>query len=50
LGLCYLRGLGVTDDLVEAYKWLLLATRQGDEDARKLMTWLEKNLRPEQIA
>jgi TPR repeat protein len=50
LGGCYLRGQGVADDLVEAYKWLLLATRQGDEDAKKVMTWLEKNLRPEQVA
>ena len=47
---CYLQGRGVTEDLVEAYKWLLLAARQGDEDAKKLMTWLEKNLRPEQVA
>jgi TPR repeat protein len=50
LGLCYVRGDDVADDLVEAYKWLLLAARQGDEDAKKRMTWLENNLRPEQIA
>jgi TPR repeat protein len=30
LGVCY----GVAKDWVEAYKWLLLAARQGDEDAK----------------
>ena len=50
LGRCYLRGDGVAKDLVEAYKWLLLAARQGDEHAKKAMTLLESALRPEQIA
>jgi TPR repeat protein len=44
------RGDGVAEDLVEAYKWLLLAARQGDQDAKKIMTELENALRPEQIA
>jgi len=40
----------VAEDLVEAYQWLLLAARQGDEDAKKVMTVLQSALRPEQIA
>ena len=36
--------------MCEAYKWLLLAARQGDEDAKKNMTELESKLTPEQIA
>ncbi len=50
LGLSYVKGEGVAEDLVEAYKWLLLAARQGDEDAKKNMTELESKLTPEQIA
>jgi TPR repeat protein len=50
LGRCYLRGDGVAEDLVEAYKWLLLAVRQGDEHAKEGVTLLEHALRPEQIA
>jgi len=49
LGVCYYKGAGVAKDYVEAYKWLLLAARQGDEDAKKNITVLEK-LTPEQIA
>ena len=37
-------------DWVEAYQWLLLAARQGDEDAKKNITELERKLTPEQIA
>jgi uncharacterized protein len=56
LGLCYERHEGVTEDWVEAYKWLLLAARQGNEAAKKYMTVLESKglwsemLTPEQIA
>jgi uncharacterized protein len=50
LGLCYLKGDGVTEDLVEAYKWLLLAARQGDEHPKEDVTLLENALRPEQIS
>jgi TPR repeat protein len=38
------------ENLVEAYKWLLLAARQNDEDAKERVAWLESALRPEQIA
>jgi TPR repeat protein len=50
LGFCYAHGPGVAEDSVEAYKWLLLAARQGNEGAKKIVTLLENNLRPEQIA
>ena len=51
LGFCYAHGPGVAEDRVEAYKWLSLAARQGDEGAKKFMTVLEsKLLTPEQIA
>ena len=51
LGMCYQYGTGVAEDSVEAYKWLLLAARQGDEDAKNYTTWMEsKQLKPEQIA
>jgi len=50
LGLRYDKGEGVAKDWVEAYRWLLLAARQGDEDAKKNLTALESKLTPEQIA
>jgi TPR repeat protein len=43
--------ISVAKDWVEAYKWLLLAARQGDEDAKAFMTIMEsKLLTSEQIA
>jgi TPR repeat protein len=51
LAICYERGDGVAEDWVEAYKWLLLATRQGHKAPREHMTLLEsKLLTPEQRA
>ena len=51
LGFCYAHGPGVAEDSVEAYKWLLLAARQGDEGAKKFMTLMESEmLTPEQSA
>ena len=51
LGVCYDRGDGVAEDWVEAYKWLLLAARQGVEIPKEHMTVLEtKLLTPEQVA
>ena len=40
----------MAEDLVEAYKWLLLAARQGDEGAKQIMRVLESKLTPEQVA
>jgi len=50
LGICYERSDGVAEDSVEAYRWLLLAARQGDEHPKEGVTLLENALRPEQIA
>jgi TPR repeat protein len=50
LGVCYARNEGVAKDWVEAYKWLLLAARQGHEDAKKNIAMLESKLTPDQIA
>jgi hypothetical protein len=50
-GFCYAHGPDVAEDWVEAYKWLSLAARQGDEGAKNYMTVLESKLMtPEQIA
>lgn len=35
LGVIYARGLGVSADAAEAWKWLDLAARQGDEDSAR---------------
>jgi TPR repeat protein len=53
LGLCYLKGNGVTKDYVQAYKWLNLASAQGDEradDAHINLASAERFLTPEQVA
>ncbi len=50
LSVRYATGGGVAKDNREAYKWRLLAARQGDEDAKKSMTVLESKLTSEQIA
>jgi TPR repeat protein len=50
LSFCYATGTGVAKDHCEAYKWRLLAARQGQEDAKKQLTLLESKLTPEQIA
>ena len=43
-------GQGVTKDVVEAYKWFLLAGAQGLEGLRQNITGLESQLTREQIA
>jgi len=35
LGLLHCTGEGVPLDYIEAYKWMILAVANGDEDARK---------------
>ena len=41
LGLCYADGEGVEKDMLEAVKWILKATEQGDKTAKKsLLTYL----------
>jgi hypothetical protein len=46
---CYFRGLGVTKDYVEAYKWLSLSAAQGVEESTKLLPILERMMTPEQV-
>ena len=46
----YLYGIGVTKDEAEAYKWYLLAGAQGDEQAKKSIADIEKDLTPAQRA
>jgi TPR repeat protein len=43
-------GQGVAKDPVEAYKWLLLAARQGNETAQNTMIELKSYLTRKQIA
>ena len=33
LAVLYENGMGVTQDMQQAYKWLLLAAKSGDKDA-----------------
>ena len=50
LGARYADGRGVPKDEVEAYKWYLLAEAQGDEQAKKSIADIEKDLTPAQRA
>ena len=50
LGGMYLYGIGVPKDEAEAYKWYLLAGAQGDEQAKKSIADIEKDLTPAQRA
>jgi TPR repeat protein len=40
----------VAQDLVEGYKWLLLAAKKGDAEAKREVARLAKDLTPEQMA
>ena len=46
----YLKGEGIPKDYVEAYKWLLLAAAQGDENSTKAIPLLETLMSREQVA
>jgi TPR repeat protein len=50
LALCYERGDGVAKDEVEAYKWNLLASAQGDSKGKRNASMLELLLSKEEIA
>jgi TPR repeat protein len=50
LGYMYYDGECVPKDYVQSYKWQLLATSHGNEPAKKLVSFLEKNMTLEQIA
>lgn len=50
IGLMHYYGQGVQKDPVEAYKWFLLAQRNGIEKGRKALERLEHYLSPLQIS
>lgn len=50
LGVLYADGRGVEKDIVQAYKWFLLASQGGDADSAQSVKTLEGELRPEEIA
>ncbi|MCB1461464.1 MAG: SEL1-like repeat protein [Nitratireductor sp.] len=49
LGILYTRGMGVKEDLVEAYKWFAVAARAGDSDAATKRDMLANAMRPDQL-
>ncbi len=49
LGILYTRGMGVKEDLVEAYKWFAVAARAGDADAASKRDMLANAMRPDQL-
>ena len=49
LGVCYEIGMGCRKDIVEAYKWLKLATAQDRKEAAKRLTSLLSTMTPDQI-
>ncbi len=50
LAVLYENGMGVTKDVQEAYKWMLLAAKSGDKDATARRDALKAKLTPEQLA
>ena len=50
LGHSYANGDGLPKDYVEAYKWINLASAQGDKSARHGLGFLEQRMTPDQIA
>jgi len=49
LGIMYMDGTGISQDNVEAHKWLNLSAAQGDTDARIFRDWLAKKMTLDQI-
>ena len=49
LGRAYAHGAGVPEDLIEAYKWFLLADKNGHKDARNILTQISPSMTPGQI-
>ena len=50
LGIFYVNGRGVPKDFVEAYKWLKLASDQGDKDATTAFNVIDKLMTSKEIA
>jgi uncharacterized protein len=44
LGFCYVNGVGVTRNKLDAYVWFLLAAAQGHEQAQENLDNLEPHL------
>ena len=44
LGVLYARGIGVEQNLAEAYRWFALAAREGDQEALKKRDELAQRL------
>ena len=49
LGILYTKGMGVEENLEEAYKWFAIASRAGDSDASKKRDTVAQAMRPEQL-
>ncbi len=49
LGILYTKGMGVSEDLVEAYKWFAVAAKGGDRDAAEKRDTIAKSMRPDQL-
>ena len=50
LGLMYDNGDGVRKDSVEAHAWYNNASANGDEEAKKNLSNIEKTMNPDQIS
>ncbi len=49
LGILYTKGMGVEEDLEQAYKWFAIAAKGGDTDAVKKRDTVAQAMRPEQL-
>ena len=50
LGVCYQKGRGVPRDYVQAHKWFSLSSAQGNENAKRNVSLVQKGMTTEQIA
>ena len=50
LGLMYANGLGLPQDLIQAYRWISLSSTAGNAAASDLQKQLAQQMTPEQIA
>jgi len=49
LGVAYFNGGGTPQDYLQAYKWMKLASAQGNEHAKKSISIVEQQMTAEQI-
>jgi localization factor PodJL len=50
LGMLYARGLGVSQDFAESYKWFAIAAAHGDKDAAKARDDVAKSIEATQMS